>query len=96
MLTHLSLGQEHFIWRAVPTFIARFINVALILQCLEPLLHRLHMGCISGADETVVFDLIGFPGIDVGIDETINERLWILTRLLSCLRNLLAMLIGAR
>ena len=50
----LGLGPEGFTGRAVKSFIISLINISLIIQPLENLLHLLYVRLVRGADEFVI------------------------------------------
>ena len=50
----LGLGPEGFAGRAVQSFVIAFVNIALVIQLFENLLHLLYVRRVRGADELVV------------------------------------------
>ena len=61
LLHHLRGRPERFARRAVQPLVGALINVALIVEAAENLLHGAHMAFVRGADEIVVFNLHQLP-----------------------------------
>ena len=65
----LALQPEAFAGGAIQALIAGFINIPLVVELLEDLLHRLNMVIVGGAHEAVVGDVHQLPqGLEGGHD----------------------------
>ena len=59
----LQFGEEALAGGAVPALVAALVDVALLVELAEDLLHGLHMTLVRGADEVVVIHIHQFPQI---------------------------------
>ena len=59
----LQFGEEALAGGAVPAFIAALVDVALLVELAEDLLHGLHVALVRGADEVVVVHIHQFPQV---------------------------------
>ena len=60
---HLRGGPEGLAGRAVQTLIGALVDIALLVELAENLLHNLFVTLVGGADEVVVFHLHQLPQI---------------------------------
>ena len=91
----LQLRPEALAGRAVPALVFRLVNVALVVQLAEDLLHRLDMAVVRGADEIVVLDVHQLPQVLDPGDNPVHILLGRLSQGLRLLLDLLAVLIGS-
>ena len=90
----LKLRPEGLAGRAVPAFILTLVNVALIVQLLEHLLHAFHVTLVGGADEIVIFDVHQLPQILDARNDLVYVFLGRYTLFLGLALDLLTMLVG--
>ena len=57
----LGLGPEALAGGAIPALVLALIDVALVIELLEDVLHHLGMALLGGADEVVVLDVHQLP-----------------------------------
>ena len=91
----LKLRPEGFAWGAVPALVFALIDIALIVQFAENLLHRLHMAFIRRADEVAIVDIHQLPELFDAIYDVIHVFLRGHASLARLALDLLAMLIRA-
>ncbi len=92
----LQLRPERLAGGAVPAFVLPLINISLIVQLLENLLHALHMALIRGADEIIIADVHQLPQILNAGHDVVHISLGSHALILRLALNLLAVLIRTR
>ena len=60
-VAHVGLGEVGLLGHAVPALVGALVDVALLLEVLPEVLHRLDVALLGGADEVVVGDLERAP-----------------------------------
>ena len=91
----LQFRPERFAGRAVPSLVFRLVDVALIVQLLENLLHALDVAVVSRADEIAVINVHQLPQILDARDNLIHILFRRDALFLRLALNLLAMLVRA-
>ena len=93
---HLRGRPEGFAGRAIQALIFALVDVALVVELLEDLLHDLHMARLGGADVVAVFDVHHLPQVFDARHDFIHELDGRFTHFHGLAFDLLAVLIGAR
>ena len=91
----LRFREEGLVGHAVPAFVGAFIDVALVVQLLEDLLHLGFMVIIRGADEVIIGNVQGIPNAADVAGDPVHERLGLHPGGFCLLLDLLAVLVGA-
>ena len=92
----LGLGEEGLAGHAVPALVTVLINVALVIEALEHLLHGGLVVVVGGADEVVVLDVHLVPeGLDLPC-HAVHVRLGGHARGLCKILDLLTVLVSTR
>ena len=68
----LGLGPETLAGLAVHALVGALVDVALVVQGGEDLLHALHMVIVGGADEAVIADVHGLPQVLDGSHDLVH------------------------
>ena len=95
MLVQLRIGPEALTGSAVFSGILALIDVALVVESLEDLLHRLNVIVVSCADISVVADIHVIPELLELGNDAVNVFLGSNALLGSLLLDLLAVLVSA-
>ena len=94
-LLELRGRPEGLAFGAVLALVGTLVDVALLVELLEDLLHGLDVALVGGADEVVVLDVHQLPQILGGGDDLIDKFLGRLASLRGLALDLLAMLVRA-
>ena len=94
-LLELRGRPEGLAFGAVLALVGTFVDVALLVELFEDLLHGLDVALVGGADEVVVLDVHQLPQILGGGDDLIDKLLGRLAGLRGLALDLLAVLVRA-